>query len=67
MYTKAFVNTMHHSLAEVQNETPRDTLHDVQAVASADKLADRLAEVRTRTRTDNLAVAKTGRLDEMRP
>ena len=67
MYTKAFVNTMHHSLAEVQNETPRDTLHDVQAVASADKLADRLAEVRTTTRTDNLAVAKTGRLDEMRP
>ena len=46
MYTKAFVNTMHHSLAEVQNETPRDTLHDVQAVASADTLADRLAEVR---------------------
>ena len=45
MYTKAFVNTMHHSLAEVQNETPRDTLHDVEAVASRDTLADRLAEV----------------------
>ena len=37
---------MHHSLAEVQNETPRDTLHDVDAVAFADTLADRLAEVR---------------------
>ena len=46
MYTQAFVNTMHHSLAEVQNETPRDTLHDVDAVAFADTLADRLAEVR---------------------
>ena len=37
---------MHHSLAEVQNETPRDTLHDVDPVAFADTLADRLAEVR---------------------
>ena len=46
MYTEAFVNTMHHSVAEVQNETPRDTLHDVDAVASADTLAYRLAEVR---------------------
>ena len=46
VYTKAFVNTMHHSLAEVENETPRDTLHDVQAVASTDTLDDRLAEVR---------------------
>ena len=46
MYTKAFLNTMHHSLAKVQSETPRDTLHDVEAVASADTLADRLAEVR---------------------
>ena len=45
MYTKTFLNTMHHSLAEVQNETPRDTLHDVEAVASGDTLADRLAEV----------------------
>ena len=46
VYTEAFVNTMHHSLAEVQNETPRDTLHDVDAVAFADTLAYRLAEVR---------------------
>ena len=37
---------MQHSLAEVQNETPRDTLLNVEAVASADTLADRLAEVR---------------------
>ena len=46
MYTKAFFNTMHHSLAEVQNKTPRDTLHDVEAVTSADTLADRLTEVK---------------------
>ena len=46
MYTKAFFNTMHHSLEEVQNKTPRDTLHDVEAVASADTLADRLADMR---------------------
>ena len=46
MYTKAFVNTMHHSLAELQNETPCDTLHDVHAVSFADTLAYRLAEVR---------------------
>ena len=42
MYTKAFVNTMHHTLAEVQKETACDTLHDVEAVASAHTLADRL-------------------------
>ena len=44
MCTKPFVNTIHHSLAEVQNETPRDTLHDVKAVAFADALANTLAE-----------------------
>ena len=37
---------MHHSLAEVQNKKPGDTLHDVEAVASADTLADRLTEVK---------------------
>ena len=46
MYSKAFFNTMHHSLAEVQNKTPRNTLHDVQAVAFADTLADRLTQVK---------------------
>ena len=46
VYTKTFLNTMHHSLAEVQNKTPRDTLHGVKAVAYADTLADRLTEVR---------------------
>ena len=46
MYIKAFFNKIHHSLAQVQNKTPRDTLHDVEAVAFADTLADRLTEVR---------------------
>ena len=56
---------MHHSLAEVKNETPRDTLHDLQAVASADTLADSLAEVRLYTPTDKLAGEKTARLYKM--
>ena len=58
---------MHHSLAEVQNKTPRDTLHDMEAVAPAHTLADRLAEVRPQTRTDKLAGEKTGKVDEIRP
>ena len=58
---------MHHSLAEVKNKTPRDTLHDMEAVAPAHTLADRLAEVRPQTRTDKLAGEKTGRVDEIRP
>ena len=37
---------MHHSLADVRNKTPRETLHDVENVAFADTLADRLTEVR---------------------
>ena len=40
VYTKALVNTMRHSLTEVQGETPRDTLHDVETVASADTVAN---------------------------
>ena len=58
---------MHHSLAEVQNKKPRNTLHDVQAVASAVTLADRLTEVKPYTRSDKLAGKKSGRLDEIRP
>ena len=66
MYTKAFFNTMHHSLAEVQNKTPRETLDDVEAVAFADTLADRLTKVRPKTLSDKFAGEKTGRLHEMR-
>ena len=46
VYTKALVNTMRHILTEVQDETPRDTLHDVQTVGSAYTVANRLGEVR---------------------
>ena len=66
-YTEALVNTMHHCLAKVQAETPRNTLHDVAAVASADRLADRLPEVRPKTRSEKLASKKTGGLENMRP
>ena len=37
---------MYHSLAQVHNKTPRDTLQNVEAVASSDTLADRLTEVK---------------------
>ena len=43
---KALVIAMHHSLAEVEAETPGDTLHDVETEASADTLGDSLAEVK---------------------
>ena len=51
----------------MQNETPRNTLHDVEAVASTNTLPDRLADVRPYTRSDKLACEKTGRLYEIRP
>ena len=38
--TKAFINTMHQSQAEVEIATPGDTLRDFDAKASADTLAD---------------------------
>ena len=38
--TKAFINTMHQSQAEVEIETPGDTLRDVDAKASLDTLAN---------------------------
>ena len=37
--TKAFINTMHQSQAEVEIATPGDTLRDLDAHASADTLA----------------------------
>ena len=37
--TKAFINTMHQSQAEVDIEQPGDTFRDVDAKASADTLA----------------------------
>ena len=40
MDTKAFINTKHQSQAQVQIATLGETLHDVDAKASADTLAD---------------------------
>ena len=53
---------MHHSLAEVETETPLDTLHE----ASADTLAYSLAEVKPETLSDKLADEKAGTLDKIR-
>ena len=39
MLAKALVNTMYHSLAEVEAETPVNRLRDVEADASDDTLA----------------------------
>ena len=41
-----WVNTTHYSLAEMKAETPVCTLPDVDAKASANTMADRLAEVK---------------------
>ena len=45
---QAKVNTLHHSLAQVQAKTPGDTLRDVKAEALADTQAHQLAEVKAR-------------------
>ena len=41
-----WVNTIHYSLAEMKTETLVCTLPDVDAKASANTMADRLAEVK---------------------
>lgn len=46
MCTKALVNRMHKSQAEVQTETPVDTLRDLEAKQSANKLTDRVADLK---------------------
>lgn len=46
VYTKALVNVMHHSLAEVETETPVDTPRDLEAKESANKLTDRVADLK---------------------
>ena len=39
-------NTMHYSLPEVKDQTPPNTLRDMDAKALANTLADRVAEVK---------------------
>ena len=46
MYTKALVNAMHYSLEEVETETPVNTLHDLEAIESANKLTDKVADLK---------------------
>ena len=48
MKADALLNKMHHSLAEVKAETPVCTVPVVDANTSANKMADRLAEVKGR-------------------
>ena len=43
---EALVNTMHGSQAKLEAQKARDTLCDVEAGGSADKLADRLPKVK---------------------
>ena len=51
--TKAFINTMHQSQAEVEIVTPGDTLRDVEAMASADTLADSRESFRDTDRSES--------------
>ena len=46
MEAVALLKTIHYSLAEMKAETPVCTLPDVDANASANTMADRLAEVK---------------------
>ena len=55
VHTKAFTNTMHQSQAEVEIETPGDTLRcdlDVNAEASTDTLADSRESLRETDRVE---------------
>lgn len=44
---EGLVNTQHHSLTEVEEETTGHTLCDVEAEALADTVAERFAEVKS--------------------
>ena len=56
--TEAHVNTMHHSLAEVEAERRGDTLRDVEVEASADTLADMLPEEKRENVGETLTYVK---------
>ena len=60
--TKAFINTMHQSQAEVEIETPGDTLRDVDAKASLDTLANSQESLRDTHRVEGrITFLKAGR------
>ena len=48
MAVVTLVNTLHHSLAEVEAEKRDNTLRDLEAKALADTLAYRLADIKYR-------------------
>ena len=62
----ALLNKMHHSLAEVKDETPVCTLSVVDAKTSANKMADRLAEVKAVKVCETLTDVKVAALDASR-
>jgi len=53
-------------LAQVQPETPSNTVTNVKAKGLVDSLADTQAEVKPETLSDKLADVKAGSLDEIR-
>ena len=59
----ALLNKMHHSLAEVKTETPVCTVPVVDANTSANKMADRLAEVKAVKVCETLTDLKVEALD----
>lgn len=61
-----FLNKMHHSLAEVKAETPVCTLPVVDAKTSANKMADRRAEVKAVKVCETLTDVKVAALDASR-
>lgn len=66
MDADVLLNKMHHSLAEVKAETPVCTLSVVYAKTSANKMADRQAEVKAVKVCETLTDVKVAALDASR-
>ena len=66
MNADALLNKMHHSLAELKAETPVCTVPVVDANTSANKMADRLAEVKAVKNFETLTDVKVVALDGSR-
>ena len=58
MQAEVLVITMHHSLVEIEAETPGNTLRDVETEASADTLAHKLAKVQAKKVSETLTDLK---------
>ena len=66
MNADALLNKMHHSLAEVKAETPVCTVPVVDANTSANKMADKVAEVKAVKNFETLTDVKVAALDGSR-